>query len=274
MRTASLIAFALYGLTVATHGLGADGIVSARPFALFALVVLAWYLPRLAAGADRAAAWTLVSGALVLIVMSLSRTAFAASVALLAAAGLFSHRASPLKKLAMLGVAFAVAGAAFSFVGPLHDRFSRGDVRHLSGGVNVNVEGRFAIWGTVWRSYRTSPVIGHGAGSSDDVTRAHFRGVDHPHNDYLRILHDYGAVGFVLWVAALIGLARRSFSRYRAALIERASSSATFVHQSALLGLLALAIAMVTDNPMVYLYVLGPIGAFVGASIGGRRSAM
>jgi O-antigen ligase len=192
---AATVSFALVAITLATNGLGGIGVVSPRPFALFALVVLAWYLPRLRVAYARPTAWVFVAASVAAIVATLSRGAFLAAVALIGLNGLLAPRANLGKRLLALALAVGLAVAALTYVRPLHDRFTEGDVRPVHGDVSVNVEGRFEIWNAVWRSFLTSPVVGHGAGSSDDLTSREFEGADHPHNDYLRLLHDYGVPG-------------------------------------------------------------------------------
>jgi hypothetical protein len=40
------------------------------------------------------------------------------------------------------------------------------------------------------------------------------------------------------------------------------------VHAAAFLSLIGVAIAMITDNPLDYLFVMGPLGVLVGLSMG------
>ena len=80
---------------------------------------------------------------------------------------------------------------------PFHDRFITGDVKSYNG-VGIRLSGRNKLWGTTWTSAQTSPIIGHGAGSSDALITNTFVNAGHPHNDYLRLLNDYGLVGLLL----------------------------------------------------------------------------
>jgi hypothetical protein len=267
---AAMVAFALEAATLAANGLGSSGLVGPRPFALFALVVLAWYLPRLRVARARPAAWLFVGLSVVAIVATLSRGAFLAAVVLIGLHGLLAPRANLVKRLLAIALAVTVAAAAVISVRPLHDRFTEGDVQQVHGDVSVNVEGRFEIWSAVWSSFLTSPVVGHGAGSSDDLTSARFESADHPHNDYLRLLHDYGVPGLALWLLTFAGLLRETLHARRRAAPFGAAAEA--VPSAAVLALAALAIVMATDNPLVYVFVLAPVGVLVGAASGlGRR---
>jgi O-antigen ligase len=265
---AALVSFALIGVTLATKGLGGIGIVSPRPFALFALVVLAWYLPRLRVARARPAALLFVALSVAAIVATLSRGAFLAAVALIGLNGLLAPRANLGKRVVALVLAVGLAAAALTYVRPLHDRFTEGDVQQVHGNVSVNVEGRFEIWDAVWASFLKSPAVGHGAGSSDDLTTARFEGADHPHNDYLRLLHDYGVPGLAFWLLAFAGLVREVMRvRRKAAPFGRVAEA---LPSSALLALAALALTMATDNPLIYVFMLAPVGVLVGAARGLR----
>ena len=96
--------------------------------------------------------------------------------------------------------------ATVEHVGPLHDRIYAGDVQAIGGGVSINLTGRSDFWETTWDSYVTSPVIGHGVGSADRlITRTYSESTGHPHNDYLRLLHDYGLLGAFFGSSATAG---------------------------------------------------------------------
>jgi hypothetical protein len=49
---------------------------------------------------------------------------------------------------------------------------------------------------------------------------------------------------------------------------DRAGEGEAVVHLDALLGLVTLAVAMITDNPLRYVHVLLPIGITIGCSLG------
>src|SRR5690606_35083896 len=66
--------------------------------------------------------------------------------------------------------------------------------------VRFNTSGRANIWRAVWQSALSSPVIGKGFGSSAALLKKRF-GIEHPHNEYLRVFHDLGVLGLGLLTA-------------------------------------------------------------------------
>ena len=60
---------------------------------------------------------------------------------------------------------------------------------------------RLIHWRSVLKEIQKSPLVGHGLGSSSDISL--IEGYL-PHNDYLRVLVDLGAVGFILLITGFI----------------------------------------------------------------------
>jgi O-antigen ligase len=170
-------------------------------------------------------------------------------------------------------VAAIAVYAAVTYIPPLHERFYHGQIVQVQTGVpgvaqfNVNLEGRLELWTTTWDSYLTSPLIGHGAGASDDlITRTYGSSAGHPHDDYLRLLNDYGAIGLALWAVAYFACLQTTF-RYWVRSVRIGSSEAAVYHLSASLALIAVGAGMITDNVMIYLPIMLPVGALVGLSL-------
>lgn len=266
LAIATLCASILYGITIISTGaLGSTGLVSARAFGLFGLVSLAWYLPRCHYKETRTYALVASSLSMTLIVASLSRTAFVVAVILVGLNWLITGSGGLTRRLLPVAAAMLLGIGAFLLVDPLQERFVTGDVQSVGGGVQFNVSGRFDIWGAVWDSYRTEPITGLGAGTSETLTYSIFgESASHPHNDYLRILHDFGLIGFILWVVFLITLTIRTARAWRA---ENSSSDAA-IHGAAFLSLVAVLLSMGTDNTIVYIGVVGPVAVIVGTSLG------
>ena len=155
------------------------------------------------AAAGRAGWWLFAIG---LTLLSLSRSALAAEFVLLALArsqpGQLPRLDDRHRRDGRHGGDRALA-AVFLYA-PLHHRFFHGDTPRV-GGFSINVTGRDALWAANWGWFKERPLIGHGAGASDRMTAAlPNHGAGHPHNDYLRILVDYGIIGFVLWMTAYL----------------------------------------------------------------------
>lgn len=266
MSLGSIVAIVLYGSSVAVGGLEANLVLEPRAFALYAIVALAWSLPFV----RYRRRYVLRSAALVLLILlSLSRTAFVAAVLIAGLSGLKPRTlVGWLKSLGAVALAVGSVYVAVQTIQPLYDRFFQGDVVAVGGSsLGVNVMGRVGIWDATWASATRSPILGNGAGSSEEVASAATDGeVTQPHDEYLRLFNDYGVVGLALWMIGYLGLllgaALRTFGRRRAPRDER------HAHLGAVLGLVAVGLAAITDNPLVYPFVVVPLGALVGSSLG------
>jgi O-antigen ligase len=201
------------------------------------------------------------------IAVSLSRTALAISVLLIAFAILRSRHGMRGGRIVLALGALAVAGVvAFLAIPSLRDRFTTGDNGVAVGGIALNTSGRSAIWALIIDDTEKNPWFGLGPGSASDVIIARFPFIAQPHNEYLRFWHDFGWIGVGLFVLAIIVLAVGALRRALAAPPERSA-----IHWAALLALLAASASAVTDNPFVYPFVMVPLGVVLGLSIGRRE---
>ncbi|MGW5463796.1 polysaccharide biosynthesis tyrosine autokinase [Streptomyces sp. NPDC003996] len=190
-------------------------------------------------------------------VLSLSRTS--ASVCLLLSLGLVlrGRKSGEFRRAVVLSA--VIAGTAYLLVTqfqPLRDRFTQNDGRGFAG-LEVGTSGRSSLWNLTWASIQDAPWLGHGVGSVQ-------RTVGHPHNDYLRLWHDFGLLGLGLWLAAILVLTRGAYRRRRAA----RSDSDWAIHQAALLALVGLSLNVLTSNLLVYLFVMMPVAVVIGTSLG------
>jgi O-antigen ligase len=264
-RHISWIAITLYGASVAVWGLGNGNLFGPRGFALLALIPLAWNFARWRYG-DRSAGVRGL-GLLGSILLSLSRLATVIGLIMWPLSRMSSRATfkGSIRIVALIIASVAVFYAAFQAIAPLRDRFVEGDLKPV-GGVSINVSGRGAIWSVVWQSALTSPWIGQGAGSSATAMFGYRFKVDHPHNEYLRVFHDFGLLGLLLWLWGFFVLLRRTFRAWRHA--DREGADDAYVHLAAWLGLVSLGLGMITDNPLRYVQVLLPLGITVGSSLG------
>jgi len=260
----------LYLVTVVVDGPGTDLLMSARGFALFAMLGVARGLAVFRYESRRGA--FMIGVVVVAVMLSLSRTALAICFLLVPLAWL-DRRSIPRRVVVVLAIGLAVglfAFAATSF-GPLAERFAEADKSNV-GGVTVSVSGRDKFWSATWQSWLESPWIGHGAGTAESLP-ANFlpqgweSSYSHPHNDYLRLLHDYGVIGAALWGVAFVLLVHRTRRKWWAA--ARSGAEGRTAHLQAVLGMTALALAMITDNVIVYAYLMAPLAILVGASLAG-----
>lgn len=269
---AASIGLGLYAASLAIGGPGTSVLISPRGFAQMGIVVCAWFLGGWLTG-RRWAKWVVLL-AIALTLLSLSRSALAAEFVLLALARFdLRNFRGWLIAIGAIVVTLAVALSAVFFYAPLHHRFFHGDKATVAG-ISINVTGRDALWSANWGWFQNRPIIGHGAGASDRMTAGlPDHGAGHPHNDYLRLLVDYGIAGFVLWMAAWLSLLRLTWRRWQAVRGMRVFDE--HIHAAAFLVLIGIGLTMIVDNPFIELGRMGPLGILVGLSLGlpARRTA-
>ena len=206
-------------------------------------------------------------------ILTLNRTIFATEIFLFLFSDAFLHANGARKtagrriikwmaKIALLGLVIAVA-LSTNFLAA----FTEGDNAMAIGSVNINTAGRAAQWMLVYES----GVESFWFGSGYDVPNE-FRLIDgwaHPHNDYLRLFHRLGVVGLVLWVLFywVLILALRKKITYELSKLERQWI------QMALVYSIGVSVFMITDNTLVYSYVMFPFAALAGVALScGRPS--
>lgn len=113
--------------------------------------------------------------------------------------------------------------------------------------------GRSHLWDHMIEEIKIRPVWGHGANASEEfVLSVTWGTLTHPHNDWLRLLYDYGLIGvsifvicIVMQVVHLLKRAPRTFGESRILLYAGASSFLPFV------------LLMFTDNIILYAAFFG-----------------
>src|SRR5258708_16181091 len=117
---------------------------------------------------------------------------------------------------------------------------------------NLNVSGRNFVWAGVYENFLSHSLwFGQGVGSSGAFLAAYLPDQAVPHNEYLRVLHDGGVIGTVLFLTGLVGL----FGLLRSLLVNCiAVEQRMFVRLSLMLFFGYLVMAM-TDNPFDYYLV-------------------
>ncbi|MFE5628860.1 polysaccharide biosynthesis tyrosine autokinase [Streptomyces sp. NPDC056543] len=258
LRGAAVVAALVYLVTVVVYGPGTGALYPGRLFGeviwigMVAAVPLAersrrgWLAPCLLVTAD---------------ILSLSRTSAAVCLVLVLGLVLKGRRRGEFRRAVVLGAVMAVAAYLLvDWYRPLQDRFTQND-RQTFAGVEIGTSGRSWLWETTWASVREAPWLGHGIGSVERV-------VGHPHNDYLRLWHDLGLLGLVLWTLAILAIGRGVYRRRRAA----RSADDWAIHQAALLAVVGLSLNVATANLLVYLFVMMPVAVVIGTSMGRATS--
>ena len=97
---------------------------------------------------------------------------------------------------------------------------------------------------------------GQGAGHSSFLADE-LLGIHHPHNEYLRIFFDFGWIGVTLFLAGSIAMLLALLVTWR--------STGTELSQAGLLSIVVVALMAVTDNPIVFIYVMLPAALLVSA---------
>lgn len=262
--TVAWVLSVVYVASVVLGGLGSAAFIGGRSFALQALVFMALLVPRFS-HVPRARRLALLLFAAV--AMSLSRTALVLAVVTLVACfayrqprGASAATRSRVRFAVGVFVAVALTSAAVVSVPVLRDRFFGGDRAQIVGGVTFNTEGRTVFWSTLSEGFASAPWFGHGAGTASERLGMQ------PHNDYLRVLHDYGIVGLALFLSALLRLLLACWRWFRTA----AGRVSARRHAAAVCALVTWALSMLTDNALIYAFVLAPLAIVVGASLGQR----
>lgn len=192
--------------------------------------------------------------------LSLSRSAGIITAALLiflAARSRPRHRL-PVATLVGLTVS-AVIYWVITFYTPFRDRFLGGDQAVSVGRINFNTSGRSALWEVTWESAMRAPWIGHGPAAITPILSSKLNGIAHPHNDYLRLIHDYGLIGTCFFVFGILMLMWR--------IIQSIRRTDDQIHWAAFIALFGVSIAAITDNVIVYVFVMIPLGAIIGYSL-------
>ena len=152
----------------------------------------------------------------------------------------------------------------------IHDKMFKPDsvisgVSDIS--TNLNTSGRFHAWEMYWEGIVRRPVFGHGGDAVGrfgrynimDETQWH-----HPHNEYIRVLFDYGLIGLVLLgigVGTLLYNIWQKLSKSQDPLIRRALATAFTT-------MILACLAGITDNALLNIHFYGNwLFAIVGGSL-------
>jgi O-antigen ligase len=131
----------------------------------------------------------------------------------------------------------------------------------------MNLQGREVVWPVVGQAFLSSPVLGHGLGTSTHyvVTTIDPAGGAVVHNEYLRLAADTGLIGVALFTAAMmIWLAVAVRAGRRPGMIREFAVPAGA-------GLVAWAVIAISDNPFDY---YAPFTQYIGFLTAGSVALM
>ena len=124
------------------------------------------------------------------------------------------------------------------------------DLRY--GNVNFRTTGRSTMWDKMIPEIQEMPLLGHGANASEPFVSRLTGGLTHPHNDWLRLLFDYGYIGtgvfglcLLLQVLHAYRMAKRTVGKISILFFAAASSFISFF------------LFMFTDNIILYAAFFG-----------------
>jgi O-antigen ligase len=259
------LAAGLYAIQFFVGGWGSVTFLGAGGFGLFASLGIACHLAAWRHGRRQELWWAV---ALTLLIgISLSRISLGIALMFFPLSQLSPGSLRSWIKMGLITALVASSALlAVTYVEPLHESLFEGDTVEVEG-IAINVAGRDAIWPAILESYLQSPITGLGAGSSEEMLTQNFSGgANHPHNDYLRTLHDYGPLGLGLLVLGLLKLLAATGRNWMRA--SRRGEPEASLHLAALLAVAGFSVAMITSNVIVYVFFMAPLGALVGASLG------
>jgi len=251
--------------------------IGARPLA--ALLVLSLSLSWARFTLNRQAAYLAASGVMFFgIVATQSRSATAAGILsglMIGVADVDAFRPRTWPRL-FYGMLFLLAAVGLTLTyAPLRERLVLTlllptALASASAGPEATVitQGRSKAWPGLLAHACESPLWGHGMGSGSAYTY-YLTGNErfaHPHNEYLRLFHDTGAVGLLAWVVGFVSVWLSVWRAHR-----RARHPAGTARHSVALSLIGLIpgymLLFATDNIGFYTFVMVPLGTLVGLAL-------
>ena len=236
------------------------GLLGARPMAIAGLLAIAVTTPGRSENRwVQCAPYVMVLA----IALSLSRTGTILSLALLAFLVLRRPRGfRAVKSVFMFSSAAIAAYFLITEYAPFRDRFTVGD-GYTIGGISISTQGRSTFWELLVSHAEQHWAFGGGVGSAARLISAFIPGQSHPHNDFLRFYFEFGLVGVTLFAVGYLLLLVRVF--------RNARISDHPLHWAATIGLIAVGLTALTDNPFVYPFVMIPLGSLAGMSLAFAR---
>ena len=262
----------LAGVPTSLEGEGA-WLVGPRSLGLVGIVAVGWHAAGWFHGRPAAGARMILWAAAVLL--SMSRMALLVAVFIIGVTFALQVLRAPRGVLSRMPA--LVAGSALLVLlvlwqsSTFYSRYFEGYTTVAIGGVDISTSGRTEFWPTVIASAMQHPIIGGGLGSSQAaVAEYDSETVGHPHNDYLRVWHDGGVIGLGLLLVAFAYWLRTMSAQWSHAVT--AGSADPDIDLAGVLTLIGLMLSCITDNTVVYAFMMGPIGLLIGAACGIRAS--
>lgn len=111
--------------------------------------------------------------------------------------------------------------------------------------------GRVNIWFSMISEINKSPILGHGANSSQQFVE-NIGPVGHPHNDWLRLLFEYGYLGTGIFILCLLRQIGNALN-----LVKGSDREARILFYAGASSVISLCLFMFTDNIILYAAFFG-----------------
>jgi O-antigen ligase len=194
-------------------------------------------------------------------------TARMASLVLFLAAGVIVFMRS--RRLGMLASVVVLAAAVMIFSSQAFMEKMLLDPDGPFSFDNIRTSGRSVAWGLLVSAIPEQPIFGYGSNASESYLLGYSKHFSHPHNDWLRIVFDYGFLGLVLFVWAIYATLKK-LKKARLVGLPAASLGVNNV-ASILFG--AFMLLMLTDNVILYAAFFGNLHfTLIGLALSRRVS--
>lgn len=117
---------------------------------------------------------------------------------------------------------------------------------------NFATSGRAFMWDIMKPEIKKKPIFGHGANASEMFISVLTGGLAHPHNDWLRLLYDYGYLGTFVFVWCLIVQFFHALKR-----AKKTTEGTRILFYAGVSSLLVFVLFMFTDNIILYTAFFG-----------------
>ena len=114
--------------------------------------------------------------------------------------------------------------------------------------------GRRYMWNKMWEKIDEQPLLGYGANASESFISKLTNGIKHPHNDWLRLLFDFGYVGVIMFAFSLL---LQALHAYRMA--KRTVGDVSLLFYAGASSILSFILFMFTDNIILYAAFFGSL---------------
>ncbi|MCK9861966.1 O-antigen ligase family protein [Paenibacillus sp. ATY16] len=261
----SIFAMLIYVSLTLLLGQDSRNIMFPRAFSIFALLIISVALADYRYSQNKKMLFFSII-ALIIICFTLSRTAMVIGFILFPLSQIKLNTKGITRFITLTVAALGVIYVIINRVGVIRERFFSGDMSMSIGGISINAMGRTELWDFTLNSFYKNPIFGSGVGSIQVELGSYFYSIDQPHNDYLRVLHDYGIVGFAFFVLGFLCISISSIKKW--ARSDKNNSIDAKYHLACVLSMISILTLMMTDNPIVYMFVMIPFGILIGLSIG------